>query len=78
MLEKRYRLSQKKDFDRVYNQGRKEKGEYGMLIGLEEEKLANCKFGLVVSKKIGKAHQRNKFKRIAIRQNGSTSRRSSY
>jgi ribonuclease P protein component len=63
MLKKRYRISEKKDFERIYSAGQKIKGEYGMLIGLEEEKLANCKFGLVVSKKIGKAHQRNKFKR---------------
>ncbi len=34
-----------------------------MLIGLKDESVPNCKFGIVVSKKIGKAHQRNKFKR---------------
>jgi ribonuclease P protein component len=63
MLEKRYRLSPKKDFDRVYNQGNKEKGEFGMLIGLEEKELKNTQFGIVVGKKVGKANRRNKIKR---------------
>ena len=63
MLKKKYRISEKKDFERIYSLGKKVKGEFGMLIGLEDEKIANCEFGVVVSKKIGKAHQRNKFKR---------------
>jgi ribonuclease P protein component len=63
MLKKRYRISEKKDFERIYRTGRKVKGELGMLIGLEDVNIENCKFGVVVSKKTGKAHQRNKLKR---------------
>ncbi len=63
MLKKKYRISEKKDFERIYKLGKKVKGEFGMLIGLEDEGMSNCKFGVVVSKKIGKANQRNKFKR---------------
>ena len=63
MLNKRYRISEKKDFENVYSLGKKIKGQYGMLIGLEDKDIANCKFGVVVGKKIGKAHQRNKLKR---------------
>jgi ribonuclease P protein component len=63
MLKKKYRISQKQDFDRVYNTGKKVKGEFGMLIGLEEKALDNCEFGMVVGKKKGKANERNKFKR---------------
>ncbi len=63
MLKKKYRISSKKDFERIYKQGSRVKGEFGMLIGLEDETLENCEFGIVVSKKVGKAHERNKFKR---------------
>ena len=63
MLKKSYRISQKKDFDKIYKAGKKVKGEFGMLIGLEKEDLLNCEFGIVIGKKIGKAHTRNKFKR---------------
>ncbi len=63
MLKKKYRISDKKDFERIYHQGKKVKGEFGMLMGLKEEKTDKCEFGVVVGKKIGKAHQRNKFKR---------------
>ena len=63
MLKKKYRISQKKDFETVYNTGEKIKGTLGMLIGLKNEDLSNCEFGVVVGKKIGKANQRNKLKR---------------
>lgn len=63
MLKKKYRISKKSDFEKIYGKGRKVKGEYGMLIGLEEKDLSNCEFGIVVGKKIGKAHERNLFKR---------------
>jgi RNase P protein component len=63
MLKKAYRLLPKADFERVYNSGKKVKGEFGMLIYLEDKNLTNPEFGIVVSKKIGKANKRNKFKR---------------
>lgn len=63
MLAKKYRISNKKDFERIYSIGQKVKGKYGMVIGLYEEGLENPKFGVVVSKKVGKAHERNKIKR---------------
>ncbi len=63
MLNKRYRISQKRDFDKIYKEGKKVKGSFGMLIGLEDKGLLNCEFGVVVGKKIGKAHERNKLKR---------------
>ncbi len=63
MFKKIYRISQKKDFDKIYKTGKKVKGEFGMLIGLENTDLSNCEFGIVIGKKIGKANIRNKFKR---------------
>jgi ribonuclease P protein component len=61
MLNKQYRLQ--KDFDEVYTHGYKVKGEFGMLVGLADEKIKNSLFAVVVPKKIGKAHKRNKLKR---------------
>jgi ribonuclease P protein component len=61
MLNKKYRLSSK-EFPKVYTQGVKSKGIYGMLISLQSEK-ENPQFGFVVSKKIGNAVIRHKVTR---------------
>ncbi len=63
MLRKKYRISEKKDFERIYRLGKKVKGQFGMLIGLESKDILNCEFGIVIGKKIGKANERNRFKR---------------
>jgi ribonuclease P protein component len=63
MLKKKYRIFKKGDFEKVYANGKKVKGEFGMIIGFEDGPLHNCEFGIVVGKKIGKAHERNLFKR---------------
>ncbi len=63
MFKKKYRISKKSDFQKIYGSGKKIKGEFGMIIGLEEKSLSNCEFGIVVGKKIGKANERNLFKR---------------
>lgn len=64
MLSKEYRLKKKKDFDRVFRQGRsiyqKECGIHFIKNGLE-----NSRFAFVVSAKIfKKAVQRNRIRRI--------------
>ncbi len=63
MLKKKYRISEKKYFDKIYKLGVKIKGKFGMLVVLQQKDLENCEFGIVIGKKIGKAHERNKFKR---------------
>lgn len=61
MLPKKNKLSAK-DFPKVYKNGVKSKGIYGMLISLPSSE-SEPKFGFVVSKKIGNAVKRHKMTR---------------
>lgn len=61
MLSKKYRLSSK-EFPNVYKNGKKIKGEYGMLVSIPST-LPYPQFGFVVSKKIGNAVKRHKMTR---------------
>ena len=58
MLKKKFRLSSKQ-FPKVYTQGVKSKGAYGMLISLPSENEIP-QFGFIVSKKVGNAVIRHK------------------
>jgi ribonuclease P protein component len=62
MLPKKYRLTSKSDFQIIYDQGTKVRGEYGMLIGLKAD-LPHPRLGIVASKKIGNAVQRHSMTR---------------
>lgn len=61
MLSKKYRLSSK-EFQSVYKNGKKVKGDFGMLISLPSS-IEFPQFGFVVSKKIGNAVKRHKMTR---------------
>ena len=75
MLPKRYRLPAR-NFQRVYRNGTKVRGRYGMLVFSKNEDNnrnlntpsafinKNPRFGFVVSKKIGNAVVRHRFTRI--------------
>lgn len=63
MLTKKYRLTNKNDFEKVFKLGR---GRYGKILGIKfaENNLENSRFGFIVSKKVSpKAVVRNKIKR---------------
>lgn len=55
------RLLKSKEFQRV---GRHGSFISGKLLNIRMLKSSNLKIGLTVSKKFGKAHQRNRFKRL--------------
>ncbi|WKZ31537.1 MAG: ribonuclease P protein component [Candidatus Dojkabacteria bacterium] len=69
MLPKQYRLKSTADFQKIYRNGMKYRGKYGMLIALspaphnESSTDVPPQFGFVVSKKIGNAVTRHKMTR---------------
>lgn len=62
MLSKKYRL-EAKYLPRIYRDGKKFRGEYGMLVVKKLEAL-NPQFAFVVSKKIGNSVQRHHMTRL--------------
>lgn len=58
MLPRKNRLSSNSDFQTIYNNGRKVRGTYGMLIGMKTD-VPHPQFGFVVKKKIGNAVKRH-------------------
>ncbi len=62
MLPKKFRLSPN-DFQRIYERGRKAKGEFGMLIALNDASMETAKMGIVVNSKVGNAVQRHSLTR---------------
>lgn len=62
MLNKKHRLTKRKEFGYIYKLGKRvHVGELSLIF--IPTKLENARFGFVVSKKVGKAHERNKVKR---------------
>ena len=62
MLAKEYRISKTKDYNLVYKNGKKIWGRY-IIVYILKNKLGHNRYGIVTSKKIGKAVTRNKAKR---------------
>jgi len=63
MLAQKYRLKKRKDFERVYKQGKGFKQDF-LFLKTVENNLENSRIGIVVSKKIAsKAVERNLIKR---------------
>ncbi|WP_456398497.1 ribonuclease P protein component [Mesoaciditoga sp.] len=56
------RLKKKKDFEKVFQEGNVVKGEWFIAKYVENDENF-ARIGIVVSRKFGKAHVRNKFKR---------------
>jgi len=62
MLPKKFRLPPE-NFEKVYHQGKKARGKYGMFVFVKTE-TGNPRFGFVVSRKIGGAVVRNRMVRL--------------
>lgn len=63
MLKSKFRLRSSHDFDRIYKEGKRVKGEFGMLIYICGNNDDPPKFGFIVNKKIGNAVRRHKHQR---------------
>jgi ribonuclease P protein component len=61
-MQRHYRLRRNSDFQLIWQQGEFFSSTL-MVLGFRENNLDNSRFGFVVSKKLGKAVQRNKIKR---------------
>lgn len=62
MLSKKYRLGAKY-LTRIYKEGRKFRGEYGMLV-VKPLDINNPQFAFVVSKKVGNSVERHRMTRL--------------
>lgn len=56
-------LTKKRDFDLVFKKGKNQSSRYLVIYAMPNS-LKFCRFGLAVSKKIGKAVIRNRLKRL--------------
>ncbi|MDW7673085.1 MAG: ribonuclease P protein component [Bacillota bacterium] len=64
MLKSHYRLKKGTDFRKVYNKGNSIAGRHMVLYWLNNDNSQYCQAGFSVSKKVGKAVVRNKYKRL--------------
>ena len=55
-------LKSKYDFDQLYKKGFRKRSEY-LLFSFKTNDLDHCRWGFTISKYVGKAHLRNKFRR---------------
>ncbi len=63
-LPKKYRLTLKKEFEKVYNSGKTVKNSFLFIKFFKDQSLENSKFGIVVSTKVSKkATARNRIRR---------------
>lgn len=63
-LQKKYRLKKRKDFKRIYIRGKSYSNRELVIYLLNNPYVEDCRIGISVSKKIGKAVIRNKIKRL--------------
>jgi len=62
-MKRNFRLTQRKDFERVHSEGRRQKNKIAVLLYTENE-LGTLRSAVVASKRIGNAVQRNRVKRL--------------
>lgn len=62
MLNKKYRINNKEDYNYIYKNGKKIQGRY-IIVFVTSNHLTYSRFGIVSSKKVGNAVIRNRAKR---------------
>src|SRR5438045_1982041 len=63
-LPKKYRITKESDFNNVFKRGRKIVTPYFIFLYQFKEGVEHPRFGIVASKKVGKAVERNRAKRM--------------
>ncbi len=63
-LPKKFSMTHRAEFARVRKHGKSRLGRCLVVSTLRSNELAHFKSGLITTKKIGKAHQRNYFRRV--------------
>ena len=58
-----HRLKHKREFDRVFDQGKRVYAPHFMVVAASGPSLGHHRLGIIVSRKVGKAVVRNKLKR---------------
>ena len=62
-LARKHSINQRVDFLRVRKKGLSKAGRYLILSTLEDTKLDHLKVGIITTKRVGKAHERNRLRR---------------
>lgn len=62
MLKRQYRIRNGKEYNNIYKYGKKFGGRY-LLVYIMKKETGGNRFGVVTSKKVGKAVKRNRVKR---------------
>ncbi len=63
-LPRKFSISHRAEFARVREHGKSRPGRYLVVSVLRSDELEHFKYGLITTKKVGKAHQRNYFRRV--------------
>ncbi|WP_083912923.1 ribonuclease P protein component [Rubritalea marina] len=63
-LPRKFSMKSRAEFAQVRELGRSRSGRYLVVSVLESDELEHFKYGLITTKKIGKAHQRNYLRRV--------------
>ncbi|MEA1961539.1 MAG: ribonuclease P protein component [Bacillota bacterium] len=63
MLNKKYRINKKYDYDYIFKNGKRVSGKY-IIVFIKTNELQHSRFGIVCSKKVGNAVIRNRSKRL--------------
>lgn len=63
-LPRKFSMKHRAEFARVRELGRSRPGRYLVVSTLRAEELEHFKYGLITTKKVGRAHQRNYLRRV--------------
>lgn len=63
-LPRKFSMKSRAEFAQVRESGRSRSGRYLVVSVLESDELEHFKYGLITTKKVGKAHQRNYLRRV--------------